>query len=168
NFTEFNQQAGRAGRDGADARIHLLFGQDDRKLNNFIIDRASPTLTTLRQIYKGMRDLSRNSTLHMPAKDIVATLELPATAQEETIAAAVRIFEESGLVERGTDEHGKYVRFLPARERVDLTKNERFAEGEAERENFARFAEFAFEASADALEAVINRPIYPQNVPLLR
>ena len=30
DFGEFNQQAGRAGRDGAPARIHLLYGERDR------------------------------------------------------------------------------------------------------------------------------------------
>ncbi len=69
-------------------------------------------------------------------------------------------------MEIGRDEDGKFIRFLPARERIDLTKNERFAEGEAEREDFARFAEFALKASPQALETIINRPIYPSNVPL--
>ena len=168
NFTEFNQQAGRAGRDGADARIHLLFNKEDRSLNEFLISFASPTLSTLREIYKGMRGLARDAVLHMSATDIVRTLDLPRTCSDETIKAAVQIFEESGLVERGSDEVGKFMRFLPARTRIDLTKNERFAEGEAERENFAKFASYAFDAGPDALEAIINRPIYPQNVPLLR
>ena len=43
-----------------------------------------------------------------------------------------------------------------------------FAEGEAERENFARFAEFALKRNPETLEAVINRPIYPRNVALLK
>jgi len=168
NFTEFNQQAGRAGRDGADARIHLLFNKDDRSLNEFIISRASPSIAMLREIYAGMRGISRNARLHMPATEIVRTLDLPRMCTEETIAAAVQIFAESELVERGTDEGGKFIEFLPPPGRIDLTKNERFAEGEAERENFAKFASFAFDASAEALEAIVNRPIYPQNTPLAR
>ena len=167
NFTEFNQQAGRAGRDDAPARIHLLFGERDRSLNEYLIDAEAPTLATLREIYKGVRGLSRNGVVHMPAVEMARTLDIPKT-NEKTIGAALRIFEESNLIEIGTDEDGRFIRFLPTDGRVDLTKNERFAEGEAERENFARFSEFALKRSPETLEAVINRPIYPHNVALLK
>jgi len=167
NFTEFNQQAGRAGRDGKPARIHLLFGERDRSLNEYIIDCQAPTLTTLREIYKGMRGLSPSNEVRMTLVDVARTLDLQ-RVKEATIGAAVRIFEDSGLVELGTGEEGRFIRFLPARGRVDLTKNERFAEGEAERESFARFSEFVLTASASALENIINRPIYPQNVELMK
>lgn len=167
NFTEFNQQAGRAGRDGKPASIHLLFGERDRAINQFIIDRAAPTLPILREIYKGMRGLSPGGEIRMTLVDISRTLEIQRT-NESTIGAAVRIFEDSGLLETGADGEGRFIRLLPARERVDLTKNERFAEGEAERENFGRFSEFVLTASASALENIINRPIYPQNVALER
>jgi hypothetical protein len=60
------------------------------------------------------------------------------------------------------------MRFLPAPGKVDLTKNERFAEGEAAREDFARFCELVLTASADTLQRIINRPIYPERVELRR
>ena len=50
DLTEFNQQSGRAGRDGEQARIHLLFGERDRNINDFILERDAPTLHTLRNI----------------------------------------------------------------------------------------------------------------------
>ncbi len=49
-----------------------------------------------------------------------------------------------------------------------MERNERYAEGEATREAFGRFAELALNAAADTLERIINRPIYPSNVPLTR
>ena len=85
-----------------------------------------------------------------------------------TITVAVRIFEEAGLVTSGTDDDGTFVRFLDVHERVDLTKNERYAEGIAERESFASFCELVLTAPAPLLERIVNRPIYPQSIPLTR
>lgn len=167
DFTEFNQQAGRAGRDGEPAKIHLLFGEGDRRINEFIIDQEAPTLNVLRELYKGMRALASNGTLRMTFADIARTLDLD-KANERTVSTAVRIFEDEHLIEAGIDDDGRYMRFLPAAAKIDLTKNERFAEGEAAREDFARFCDLILTAGADTLERIINRPIYPGGVDLRR
>jgi single-stranded-DNA-specific exonuclease len=166
DFTEFNQQAGRAGRDGEDASIHLLFSDRDRGINDFIIEREAPTLETLRRIYGAMKRMTPDGTLHMTPADIASTLEIK-RVEGSTIGIAVRIFEDAGLVETGEDDDGRYVRFLPVHGRVDLTATERYVEGEAEREAFARFCDVALTARPEVLEALIDRPIYPGNVPLL-
>ncbi|HEY8315091.1 MAG TPA: helicase-related protein [Candidatus Baltobacteraceae bacterium] len=167
DFTEFNQQAGRAGRDGGDAQIHLLFGDADRRINEFIIDREAPTIHVLRELYKGMRGMSDEGMLRSTHVDIARTLELD-KANERTVGIALRIFEDEGLVENGIDDDGRFVRFLQVDGKVDLSKNERFAEGEAEREDFARFCELVLTASASALERIVNRPIYPDRIALVR
>ncbi len=167
DFTEFNQQAGRAGRDGAPAQIHLLFGEGDRRINDFIIEREAPTLETLRRIYAAMKRMTPDRALHMTYADVASTLDI-SRVEGPTISVAVRIFEDAELVETGEDDDGRYVRFLPVRGKVDLTATERYVEGEAEREAFARFCDVALTASPDVLEALIDRPIYPSNVPLLR
>ncbi|HTU69634.1 MAG TPA: helicase-related protein [Candidatus Baltobacteraceae bacterium] len=167
DFTEFNQQAGRAGRDGEVAQIHLLFGQNDRTINEFIIDRDAPTLGVLRALYRGIRGLAGDAVVRMTYVDIARTLELD-KVNERTVSRALRIFEDEGLVEIGEDDDGRYVRFLRVDGKVDLERNERFAEGEAERESFRRFCELVLSARADDLERIINRPIYPQRVDLLR
>ncbi|MDQ6930268.1 MAG: DEAD/DEAH box helicase [Candidatus Eremiobacteraeota bacterium] len=167
NFTEFNQQAGRAGRDGKPARIHLLFGQADRRINDFIIDREAPTLPLLRQIYKGMRGLTTGGYQRSTFVDIARTLELD-KANERTISVATRIFEGAGLLESGVDDDGRFLRFISPVSKVDMTKNERFAEGEAEREDFSKFCDLILSANPAALQNIINRPIYPQGVDLLR
>lgn len=167
DFTEFNQQAGRAGRDGAPAQIHLLFGDADRRINEFIIDRAAPTLPVLRELYRGMRGLASGGVLRSTYADVARTLDLD-KANDATVGAAVRIFEESGLVEVGVDDDGRFVRFLAVDGKVDLASNERFAEGEAERESFARFVELALTAKPAALLRILNRPIYPDRVEMVR
>ena len=42
NDVEFNQMCGRAGRDGALARIHLLFGGKDARVNELILSSLAP------------------------------------------------------------------------------------------------------------------------------
>lgn len=167
DFTEFNQQAGRAGRDGEDASIHLLFGEQDRRINDFIIERAAPTLETLRRLYAAMKKIARDGVLRMAYVDVAATLDLD-KVDGSTVSGAVRIFADAGLVESGEDDDGRFVRFVTVDGKVDLTKTERFAEGEAERDAFARFCEVVLRAPSDVLEALINRPIYPSGVPLVR
>jgi single-stranded-DNA-specific exonuclease len=167
DFTEFNQQAGRAGRDGAPADIHLLFGQHDRTINEFIIDREAPTLGVLRAVYKGVRGLARDGIVRMKYTDIARTLELD-KVDDRTVSRALHIFDDEGLVEIGEDDEGSYVRFRSVDGKVDLERNERFAEGEAERESFKRFCDLVLSARAEDLERIINRPIYPQRAELVR
>ncbi len=167
DFGDFNQQAGRAGRDGAPASIHLLYGKKDRSLNEFLIDLDAPPLGLLREIYRGLKYLARDGVLHGGDSEIAGTLGNE-RVRDRTIAAALRIFSDSNLVEAGEDDEGRYVRFLPRSGRVEMDRNERYAEGEATREAFARFSEFALSAQAATLQRIINRPIYPSRVELRR
>jgi single-stranded-DNA-specific exonuclease len=167
DFTEFNQQAGRAGRDGDDAEIHLLFGEKDRRINDFILERSAPTLYTLRALYREIKRLGTDGVIRMAYVDIAETLAMD-KVDASTVSTAIRIFEESGLVVVSQDDDGRSVRFIDVKEKIDLSANTRFAEGEAERENFGRFCAIVLEAAPDVLESVINRPIYPSNVPLMR
>ncbi|MGP6157041.1 MAG: DEAD/DEAH box helicase, partial [Vulcanimicrobiaceae bacterium] len=166
DLTEFNQMAGRAGRDGLDARIHLLYGEPDRRINDFIIARGAPSLAVLRELYRGMRDLAHDLTLRMSYEDVARTLTIE-MADGSTVAAAVRIFEEGDLLTSGIDDDGRFIRFREVAGKVDLTKTARFAEGQAERESFERFCALALAADVASLEAIVNRPIYPDRVALV-
>jgi single-stranded-DNA-specific exonuclease len=165
DLTEFNQMSGRAGRDGLDARIHLLYGKKDRGINDFIIARSAPSLETLRELYRGMRGLASSELLRTNYEDIARTLDLERTTAS-TVSTAVRIFEEANLVSTGIDDDGRFIRFVEVAGKVDLTTTTRYAEGQAERDAFERFCRLALEADAPTLETVINRPIYPDRVPL--
>jgi single-stranded-DNA-specific exonuclease len=168
NLTEFNQQSGRAGRDGDAARIHLLFGERDRSINEFIIERDAPTLHTLRNVYRELKRIASDGVIRMTYADIASAVDLGDKVADKTIGAAVRIFNDAGLVELSEDDEGRFVRFREVTGKVDLTQNERFAEGEAERESFKEFCELVLKAQPEVLQTVINRPIYPSNIPHLR
>ena len=167
DFTEFNQQAGRAGRDGAAADIHLIFGDADRRINDFIIDKDAPTIEVLRALYRGVRGLSKNGVVRMTYADMHRTLDIDKT-DERTVSVALHIFQDEGLVEIAEDDEGRYVRFLPVDGKVDLEQNERYAEGVAVRESFQNFCALVLTAKPEALERIINRPIYPSRVELVR
>jgi single-stranded-DNA-specific exonuclease len=166
DFTQFNQQAGRAGRDGADAHIHLLFGQTDKAINEFLIECEAPRLSTLREIYRALKGFAKSGVTRVD-NDTVAVMLDNRMVKPGTIAVALRIFADAGLAEAGIDEDGRYIRLLEVPGKIDLTQNARFAEGEAERESFERFCSLVLSAPCETLERIINRPIYPQTVPLI-
>jgi single-stranded-DNA-specific exonuclease len=165
DFTEFNQQSGRAGRDGADASIHLLFGESDRRINDFIIERAAPTLETLRRLYAALKRMAMDDVIRTAYAELAATLDFD-RVDGSTVSTAFRIFADAGLVTIGEDDDGRFVRFLPVSGKVDLTATERFAEGEAERAEFALFCDVALKAPVEVVQALIDRPIYPSGVAL--
>ncbi len=167
DFGEFNQQAGRAGRDGNAARIHLLYGKKDRGLNEYLIDLDAPPLELLREIYRGLKGLTRSGILRGGDSEIAGTMGID-RVRDRHVTAALRIFADAELLELGEDDEGRYVRLLPVSGRVEMERNERYAEGEATRDAFARFAEIALTSPASTLERIVNRPIYPASVPLLR
>jgi len=166
-FTEFNQQAGRAGRDDAAAQIHLLYGDEDRRINDYLLRRAAPSVGVLRELYRGMRGLASLDVVRTNYEDVARTLELD-NVDGTTVSTAIRIWEEAGLVATGRDDEGRFVRFLEFAGKADLTQTTRFAEVEAERESFERFCKLALTADAATLEQIINRPIYPDRVALQR
>jgi single-stranded-DNA-specific exonuclease len=167
DFTQFNQQAGRAGRDGADARIHLLFGRADKAINEYLIECEAPRLETLREIYRALKSFARDGVVRVDNDTLVSALD-SRMVKSGTIAVALRIFADAGLAEVGLDEDGRFVRLVDVHQKVDLTRNTRFAEGEAERESFEKFCSLVLTAPASTLERIINRPIYPHNVPLVK
>ncbi len=167
DFGEFNQQAGRAGRDGEPAQIHLLYGERDRSINEYLIDVEAPPLGRLREIYRGLKSVSRHGVVHGDDRSIADRLQIDHVL-DRTVSAALSIFADSSLIETGEDDEGRYVRLMRVNGKVELERNERYAEGEATREAFARFCELALKAPASTLERIINRPIYPSSVNLRR
>ena len=162
DLTEFNQQAGRAGRDGAPAEIHLLYGQKDRRINEYIIACDAPSIGTLRAIYRGLREMATDNVLQSNNEAIARTLDID-MVEPRTIGIALHIFVETGLIRTERSDEGSFIELLEVSDKVDLERNERFAEGEAERASFERFAKIALELEAATLQALINRPIYPRD-----
>ena len=115
-----------------------------------------------------MKGIASDGIIRMTYADIASAIDLGDKVVDKTIGSAARIFADAGLLEMSEDDDGRYVRFVEVEGKIDLTQNARFAEGEAARESFQAFCDLALKAQPDVLQAIINRPIYPSNVPHLR
>ena len=61
NEIEFNQMSGRAGRDGSEAFVHLLFNRSDANVNERILRDMTPEHDCLAQVYRTLRALQRQA-----------------------------------------------------------------------------------------------------------
>lgn len=58
---EFNQMSGRAGRNGSDATVHLLFGSRDAASNRGVLNQGTPEHDAMAQIYRELRRMQREA-----------------------------------------------------------------------------------------------------------
>jgi single-stranded-DNA-specific exonuclease len=173
NETDFNQQSGRAGRDGEPAAIHLCYNDRDLELNRLILGGKAPDRETLRHIYLALMEAA-------PVGETVeatnqALAELAAARAEhgkgnaraitdDTVSVALGIFAELDLLERDRQGRDRRIRLMARPEKkLDLTKSIRYNEGIEEKEAFESFQVKACRAPSDELLALINRPICPSH-----
>ncbi|MDW8283784.1 MAG: ATP-dependent DNA helicase RecQ [Myxococcales bacterium] len=86
----YYQEAGRAGRDGDKARCVLLFNAGDARVQEFLIDQASPDERALQLVYQRVRDLG-------PIGDGALRGSLPALSPT-TVDAALHALLRSGAI----------------------------------------------------------------------
>lgn len=168
NGVEFNQMAGRAGRDGAASRIHLLFGERDARINQMILSTLAPEREDLVALYRVLRELQQqegdgfeitNAELAEKARKAARGCKL----DDRGVSSALGVFRDLGFV---TGEgHGAYRRLsvLPTQGKVELTNSVRYTEGQDEIEQFELFREDVLSASAEQLLVRFNRPILPSH-----
>ena len=167
NSVEFNQMSGRAGRDGAVARIHLLFGGRDARINEMILSSLAPKRDDMAALYVVLRDLAA---VEGPGFEITNAelaercrgLRRQFALDERGVSSAIGIFRDLGFV---TGEgHGAFRRltFTPSDQKVDLEASLRYAEGMDEIAEFQDFKAWVLAAEAEELLARFNRPILPR------
>ncbi|MDO5042683.1 MAG: helicase-related protein, partial [Slackia sp.] len=180
---EFNQISGRAGRNGQDACIHLLFGSRDAAVNQDILRQAAPEHDALGQVYRELRCLQRDAESRSDAvrnEDVFFTMsdeELARVCNARTprfsvtpdvCASGMAVFEELGLVRlRDASTNGvarRQVHVCAFGGKVELTDSVRYREGLDESEAFARFTEWVMRTPASSLRERLIRPIAPKGV----
>ena len=166
NAVEFNQMSGRAGRDGAMSRIHLVYGARDARINEMILASLAPSRDDMAALYSELRELAAaqgagfevtNAEIAERAKRRRKEFSL----DERGVSSALGVLRDLGFV---TGEgHGAYRRltFVPSANKVDLESSARYAEGLDEIAEFADFKAWALSAESDDLLARFNRPILP-------
>ena len=167
NDIEFNQMCGRGGRDGAAARIHLLFGPRDAAVNDLILTSVAPSRDDLASLYRALKGLAAGDygdgfeVTNAELAERVCAGAKSSSMNERGVSTAIGIFRELGLVT--SEGHGAYRRLalVPAAAKVELDSSVRYSEGLEEIAGFGEFRAWVLGSGADDLLARINRPILP-------
>jgi single-stranded-DNA-specific exonuclease len=184
---EYNQQSGRAGRDGHPALIHVLFGEEDAGLNRRLLESYSPSRAALVELYKLLRDLASPEPGEDGTRAACDSVDDEATGDRSGLAATnddllemlrdrkakvsisargvssgLRILEELGLLRlEGSSRYRRIILESAPAQKLSLSESVRFQEGADEKDAFAEFSTWALESRDGELLSAINRPICP-------
>jgi len=171
SFVEYNQQSGRCGRDGNKAAIHLIFGEDDARINELILESKAPSRNTLSAVWQTLSFMAnKDAKIFGASSDIAAQVsaEQPSAAlNKTTVASSLKIFIELGLIEVGSESSRAGSPNTPQivlkkGHKVDLSDSVIYEEGLHEKQQFAEFKQWALGAGCSELLKMINQPIYPK------
>lgn len=169
NEVEFNQMSGRAGRDGKEAWIHLLYGREDAKINEGILNDMTPSRDVMAQVYRRLCALQKQD----PDNFIPLSFdELAHLASDDfrivsptAAACGVSVFRELGLIEaRETYNNGvttNMIRVNLGAPRCELTDSVRYCEGLDELDIFHAFRDWAMRCDLHGLTVRLTHPIVP-------
>ena len=162
---EFNQMSGRAGRDGAAATVHLLFGSRDVRLGERVLSSAAPCRDALVALYRALVRLDRATggvrltDEQLAAEACSAPGSAPLGAAE--VSAGLAIFSELGFCSVLGWGDDRVVRMASSPERMELASSACYLEGLRAQQEFSEFSSWVLDASAEELLASIDRPIVP-------
>jgi single-stranded-DNA-specific exonuclease len=168
NLTEFNQQSGRAGRDGKPAQIHLLFEDRDVRINEFILDSMAPEREVLAQLYrvlKRLEDDKREVNLSNQQLADEVNSELKGKVRDSTISVGLGILEELDLLTRIQESGNRIIQLKETPDKkMDLNDSLRYKEGLEDKDAFNKFKKMVLNESAEDLLSLVNKPIYPKKL----
>lgn len=170
NDIEFNQMSGRAGRDGRDSTIHLLFGYADARINEKILSAGAPPREALVVLYRVLRDLAQQAAQREERGFSCTNGELAQRAMkldrsvrldESSVSCGVSVFRELGFLETSGASVARYITLVPDPGRMQLEDSVRYREGVEELDVFGAFKSWALKADSQQLLERFNRPILP-------
>lgn len=166
SLEEYNQLAGRAGRDGQKATIHLLYGERDEALNHMLLAGTCPSRENLVQFYLLLKRLGKQrNRLEQTNQQLAEWGEKQQIVglTENSVSHWLGIFEELGFLEREREGGKRSIIMNPQPVKADLGKSLRYQEGLAELDDYKRYLQLAFQKDETKLLAAINQPIYPRS-----
>lgn len=168
---EFNQMSGRAGRNGKDAEVHLLFGAKDIKINERIVAGSAPERSELALLYRTLMTLSHRAAAstgeasfaetNAAIADLARSIDPKTRLDEHSVSCGISIFRELGFLATAGFSTARRIEMVESPMRMDLDSSIRYLEGLKAREEFDAFSTWALTADADEMLAQINRPIMP-------
>lgn len=159
----FNQIAGRAGRDGNKAYLHLLYGHHDESLNEKILDLLSPTREMLLDLYRVLKNTdSFDKPSQYDTSLLLRELEKQGHYYDKAqIKLGLNIFSELGLLALSKAEGVKLLRLLPQKGKLNLEDSMTFLEGQMERVAFLELKSIAFQNDLGIIENLLNKALMP-------
>ena len=167
---EFNQMSGRAGRDGADAYIHLAYSAGDARINERVLACDAPARDDLVCLYRVLCRHDREARLAGQEGFALTNAELAAECASmgcnpafgvKGVSCGISIFRELGFTTTSGYGVGRRISMVPSPERMDLARSIRYLEGLNALQEFDGFRKWALESSPDQVLSRINRPILP-------
>lgn len=165
---EFNQMAGRAGRDSAKATVHLMFGERDVQRNEFIVRTSAPSPEVLALLYRELieEQLAQGPSFSVTNAELSERVKRKAgkrmnEVSEDAISAGIGVFRELNLVTSEGRGSARSLLVVPNAMRRPLTESVRYSEGLEEIERFGEFKEWVMSAQEEELLHRFNRPILP-------
>ncbi len=167
---EFNQMSGRAGRDGEDAFVYLLFGARDAHINERIVGTGAPQREDMVTLYRTLVRLcsddraQKGRGIVLDEMAIVqASYQVDSCSRLEPriVSNGIAVFEELGFVSVEGVGDDRRLTMVPSPARMDLERSIRYVEGQSERVAFTEFRDWVLSSSAEDLLGRINRPIVP-------
>lgn len=165
---EFNQMCGRAGRDGALARIHPLFGSKDARLNEMILSSLAPSRDDMASIWRVLKAVAdaEGGSIEITNADIATRAKAVAkgfSLDERGVSSAIGVLRDLGLVvSEGSGAYRRIILTPPTGGmKLELESSVRYAEGLDEIGGFRDFREWVLTSDAQSLLARFNRPILP-------
>lgn len=168
---EFNQMSGRAGRDGREATVHLLFGYGDSRINEKILGSQAPSRDCLVALYRVLRAKGEQAVSNGEESFSCANAQLAdeasrlgrAKLDEQSVSACVGIFRELGFLQTSGYGVARRIHMNPQPQKMNLTDSVRYQEGLDEQDDFHAFKQWVLAAQAEELLSRFNSPILPQN-----
>ncbi len=173
SFLEFNQMAGRAGRNGEESWIHLLFGDRDAMTNRQILNEATPPRDIMAVIYNHLKKLQEKSvepTFSTNAKSFSKSLGgfrikgVKHVIKEQEFECAVNVFADLGLIfddiELDNNRKQHKIRINEDAKRVELTDSLRYLEGQIQKDDFESFKDEIMRMTQQELTNRVTHPIF--------
>lgn len=164
SIESYNQLAGRAGRDGETAFIHLLYGETDRSLNEIILETTCPERPVLAKIYQFFCKQAAPNGVFVPeytAWSKILKSKLNKAVDEETLHLAIKIFVELGFIERVEEQDEATYCLKRNPPKRSLQESSVYLEGASELDSFRRFEKLAFEHGLYRLSQAVRKPLCP-------